>query len=78
MSASERVTSPSRGGPLSAVIAVFWLGLGFSALGDGRTWYGVAAVVLSLAFGSTYLWPRSAFTRFVEKPVLGRRHSADG
>lgn len=59
-----------------ALSAVFWVGMGINALGDGRMWFGAAGVALGLMAGVTYWWPRSAFTRYMEAPILRRKRPA--
>lgn len=63
----------TRGRPITMVIAVVWVGLGFWAVEDGDMWRGAAGVALGLLFLSTWLWPESAFTRFAEASPFRRK-----
>lgn len=66
-----------RGRPIVAVLAVVWVGLGFWAVEDGDMWRAAATILFGALLGATYLWPTSAFTRFVDAPVLRRKRPAD-
>ncbi|SED25568.1 hypothetical protein SAMN04489844_4027 [Nocardioides exalbidus] len=55
------------------MIAVGWVALGFSAIEDGDMWRGAVTVGLGALWGSMYLWPESAVSRFAQKPIFRRR-----
>jgi hypothetical protein len=69
--------STVRGRPVIAVIAVVWVGLGLWAIKDGDMWRGAAGVALGALSASTYLWPDSRVTAFLEKPIVRRKKGAE-
>ncbi|MBS2939521.1 hypothetical protein KDN32_17400 [Nocardioides sp. J2M5] len=75
MTGSE--STSTRGRPLVAVLAVLWVGLGFSAIDDGDMWRGAAGVALGAMTAATYLWPDSRFTTYMEKPLFRRKKHAE-
>ena len=74
---TESGDTKERGRPVFAVLAVGWVGLGFWSIEDGETWLAAGQVGLGLVTGATYLWPSSAFSRFVDAPVFRRKRPAD-
>ena len=74
---SESGDSTKRGPRLVAVLAVLWIGLGFSSVEDGQMWHAAAGVSFGLLLGATYLWPRSAPARFLDRPIIRRKRPAD-
>jgi hypothetical protein len=66
----------TRGRPVVAVLAVGWVALGFWSIEDGRMWHGAAGVALGTLTMISYLWPDSALSRWMDRPVVRRRRPA--
>ena len=66
-----------RGRPVDAAIGLAWVGLGFWSMEGGRMWHGAAGVTLGALTTMSYLWPDSALSRWMDRPVVRRRPATE-